>query len=302
MRVGFCLPQFGDQAREASQAGRLAVFAAEAEQLGAHSLWVGDRLMAPVDPVVGYGGTAAIPEQFRTVLDPFAVLTIAATATRSAWLGTSVLNLPWYPPVMVARSLTTIDVVSGGRLLPGFGIGWSPDEYQAANVPWPGRGARLEESLDALEAIWGPGPAAYAGAAWTMPASHVDLRPVQQPHPPVYLGGLSEAALARVGRRADGWTPVIRLPGYADPGFLIQQREVISRAADASGRDAGEIATALRVNAMAGTTADEIVTAMDQVERMTGIDHMFVDLLYLAAGLTQMLDLAARILELAAGR
>jgi probable F420-dependent oxidoreductase len=255
--------------------------------------------MAPVDPVVGYGGTSTIPEQFRSVLDPFAVLTIAAAATCSARLGSSVLNLPWYPPVMVARSLTTIDVVSGGRLLPGFGIGWSPDEYQAANVPWRGRGARLEESLDALEAIWGPGPAAYAGAAWTMPASHLDLRPVQQPHPPIYLGGLSEAALARVGRRADGWLPAVRLPGFAEPGLLLLQREVIARAAAASGRDANQIATALRVNASASTTVEEIVAAMSQIEQATGIDHMFVDLMYLASDVPEMLDLAARILELA---
>jgi probable F420-dependent oxidoreductase len=296
MRVGFCLPQFGALAH---QAGQVAGFAAEAERLGAHSLWVGDRLMAPVDPVVGYGGSAAIPEQFRSVLDPFAVLTIAATVTSSARLGTSVLNLPWYPPVMMARSLTTIDVVSGGRLLPGFGIGWSPDEYQAANIPWRGRGARLEESLDALEAIWGPGPAAYAGAAWTVPASHFDLRPVQQPHPPVYLGGLSEPALARIGRRADGWLPAVRLPGFAEPGLLLLQREAIARAAAASGRDADQIAVALRVNASAATTVEEIVTAMDEIEKATGIDHMFVDLMYLATSVPEMLSLAARILELA---
>lgn len=294
MRVGFCLPQFGALAH---QAGQVAGFAAEAERLGAHSLWVGDRLMAPVDPVVGYGGTGTIPEQFRSVLDPFAVLAIAATATSSAQLGSSVINLPWYPPVMVARSLTTIDVVSGGRLLAGFGIGWSPDEYQAANVPWRGRGARLEESLDALEAIWGPGPAAYAGAAWTMPASHLDLRPVQQPHPPIYLGGLSEAALARVGRRADGWLPAVRLPGFAEPGLILLQREVIARAAAESGRDANRIATALRINAIAGTTVEEIVAVMDRIEQGTGIEHMFVDLMYLASDVPEMLGLAARILE-----
>jgi probable F420-dependent oxidoreductase len=296
MRVGFCLPQFGAPAQ---QAGQIAQFAAEAERLGAHSLWVGDRLMAPVDPVVGYGGSATVPEQFRAVLDPFAVLTVAATATSSARLGSSVINLPWYPPVMAARSLTTIDVLSGGRLWPGFGIGWSPDEYQAANIPWRGRGARLEESLDALEAIWGPGPAAYAGAAWTMPASHIDLRPVQRPHPPIYLGGLSEAALARVGRRADGWLPAVRLPGFAEPGLLLLQREVIARAAADSGRDAEQIAVALRVNASAATTVDEIVAAMDEIEKATGIEHMFVDLMYLAASVPEMLDFAARILELA---
>jgi alkanesulfonate monooxygenase SsuD/methylene tetrahydromethanopterin reductase-like flavin-dependent oxidoreductase (luciferase family) len=130
-----------------------------------------------------------------------------------------------------------------------------------------------------------------------MPASHLDLRPVQQPHPPIYLGGLSAAALARVGRRADGWLPAVRLPGFAEPGLLLLQREVIARAAAESGRDAGQIAAALRINANAGTTVEEIVAAMDQIEQATGIEHMFVDLMYLAPDVPEMLRLAARILD-----
>ena len=154
------MPQFGESAHD-----DLARFASTAEQLGADSLWVGDRLLAPVNPTVGYGGKDTIPEQFRTCLDPFTALAVAATVTTTARLGSSVFVAPWYPPVQLARQLTSIDVVSRGRLLPGFGIGWSPEEYQAAGAPFTRRGAQLDELLDALDALWTTNPVAAPGRA-----------------------------------------------------------------------------------------------------------------------------------------
>jgi alkanesulfonate monooxygenase SsuD/methylene tetrahydromethanopterin reductase-like flavin-dependent oxidoreductase (luciferase family) len=120
--LGFAVPQFGESGH--LNVGELARFASTAEQLGADSLWVGDRLLAAVNPTVGYVGTDTIPEQFRTILDPFIALTVAATATTAARLGSSLFVAPWHPPVQLARQLTSIDVISGGRLLPEFGIGW----------------------------------------------------------------------------------------------------------------------------------------------------------------------------------
>lgn len=295
MRVGFALPQFGGQAQ---QADRVAWFAAEAERLGAQSFWAGDRLLAPVKPVIGYSGTDTMPAEFRSLLDPLAVLTLAAAATTSAQLGTSVLNLPWYPPVMLARSLTTIDVTSGGRLIPGFGSGWSPDEYQAVRVPWRNRGAQLEESLDALEAIWSASPVSYLGAVWEMPDSYVDLKPVQRPRPPIYLGGVSEAALRRVGRRADGWLPAGRIPDAFEPEIFLRQREAIRQAAEEAGRDITEMPAVVRVNVRAGTQERQIADAMAKVARGTGLEHFFVDLMYLADDVEKALDTAAQILSL----
>ena len=299
MRVGFTLPQFGGQAR---QADRVAWFAAEAERLGAAGLWAGDRLLAPVRPVVGYSGTDTVPDEFRSLLDPLTILTLAAGATTSARLGTSVLNLPWYPPIALARSLTTIDVASGGRLIPGFGSGWSPDEYQAARVPWRNRGAQMDDSLDALEAIWAGSPVSYRGAIWHMPDSHVDLKPVQRPRPPIYLGGVSEAALRRVGRRADGWVPAGRIPGAFEPEQFLRQRDIIRQGAEEAGRDITGMPATVRVNARAGTSEQQIVDAMGKVAQGTGIEDFFVDLMYVADDVDKALEIAARILELAAGR
>ena len=165
--LGFAVPQFGESAH--LDVGELARFASTAEQLGADSLWVGDRLLAAVNPTVGYDGKDTIPEQFRTNLDPFIAMTVAATATTTAQLGSSVFVAPWYPPVQLARQLTSIDVISGGRLLPGFGIGWSPEEYQAAGAPFRRRGAQLDELLDALDALWTTNPVRHDGERWDDP-------------------------------------------------------------------------------------------------------------------------------------
>src|ERR1700742_4504706 len=98
IKLGFALPQFGALAGYGDQVGH---FAAEAERMGAASLWVGDRLLDPVHFTVGYGGGPTIPDESRSILDPFALLTVAATATSTATLGSNVLNLPWYAPAVV---------------------------------------------------------------------------------------------------------------------------------------------------------------------------------------------------------
>ena len=278
LRLGFALPQFGRLA----EAGDVARFASAAEEMGAASLWVGDRLLAAVDPVVGYGGRDTIPVEFRRILDPFAVMTIAATATSTATIGSDVLNLPWYPPALLARSLTTIDQLSGGRLVAGFGIGWSPDEYVAAGVPWSARGARLDDYLTALDALWTASPVAHDGPYTTVPAAHVDLKPARRP--PVYLGGRAPAALARIARRADGWLPVARVPGRFDAADFRAQQESF-----------GDLPAVLRVNVAAGSSVDavaEVVTAAGDA----GVEDVFVDLMYLASDVDHALELASELL------
>lgn len=294
MRIGVTLPQFGPLAHEA---GDVARFARQAEELGAASLWAGDRILAPVDPVTRYPGTTpdgpAYPAEFRAVLDPLTLLTVAATATERVRLGTSTLNATWYPPVTLARTLTSIDQVSGGRLIAGFGIGWSPDEYRAVGVPWQHRGDRLDETLDVLRAVWTTSPAEHTGPAFTLPASYFDLRPVQRPHPPVYLAGLREAGLRRVGRRAEGWLPV-RLP----IGLLRTQLAVVRGAAEQAGRDPGTLAAALRVNLAADSSLTEVADYLAEVEETFGIDEAFVDPMYVARTVDEALDVLAQLLSL----
>jgi probable F420-dependent oxidoreductase len=278
--LGFAVPQFGESAR--LDVGELARFASTAEQLGAASLWVGDRLLAAVNPTVGYGGKDTVPEQFRANLDPFIALTVAATATTTARLGTSVLVAPWYPPVQLARQLTSIDVISGGRLLTGFGIGWSPEEYQAAGAPFRRRGAQLDELLDALDALWIANPVRHDGERWTVEESWVNLKPVQRPHPPIFLGAFTPAGLRRVGERADGWMAGVRVPGVR-LDMMTWQRQAIDDAACAAGRDPSAIHTYVRVNVAEGTPVDKVADAV-AVLADNGYPDAFVDLMYVATG------------------
>ncbi|WP_329473890.1 TIGR03619 family F420-dependent LLM class oxidoreductase [Streptomyces sp. NBC_01723] len=185
--------------------------------------------------------TDTIPWQPRTMLDPFVALSVAASVTERVLLGTSTLVAPWYSPLLLARSLTGVDVVSGGRLITGLGTGWSPEEYQGVGVPWQERGPRLDECLDVLEAVWTTEPVArHEGRHYTFPAAHIGPKPLQRPRPPIYLSGFAPASRRRAARRTDGVLPVaVPVRGSAfDPATVINQplREV-RRLAEAEGRD-----------------------------------------------------------------
>ncbi|WP_163751090.1 TIGR03619 family F420-dependent LLM class oxidoreductase [Mycolicibacterium helvum] len=288
--LGFALPQFGESAH-----ADLARFASTAEQLGAESLWVGDRLLAAADPSVGYGGGDTVPLNFRSSLDPFVALTVAATETTSALLGFSVLVAPWYPPVQLARQLTSIDVVSRGRVLPGFGIGWSPEEYRGAGASFEHRGTQLDEMLDALDALWTTDPVSFHGDRYRIPPSWVSLKPVQQPRPPIYLGASSSAGLRRIGRRADGWLAVVGVPGNVRIDKLDAQRRVIDDAAQAAGRDPAAIATHVRLNVAEGTPIEAVEDAL-KVLRDNAYRDVFVDTLYVVEDTDTALEWVERLL------
>ncbi|MQT05542.1 LLM class flavin-dependent oxidoreductase, partial [Streptomyces jumonjinensis] len=138
MHIGMALPQYGTHARPELIAG----FARDAEDAGFDALWVGDRALTPVAPsdvYPGYSPENPYPPGFTTFLDPVTVLTVAATATERVRLGTSTLTAPWYPPLLLARSLASLDRISGGRLVAGLGIGWMRDEYTAVNADFTRR-------------------------------------------------------------------------------------------------------------------------------------------------------------------
>src|SRR5262250_2890434 len=183
MRYGFALPQVGSGVGPEA----LVTAAKRSEDLGFDSLWVLDRILWPVSPRVPYPiGDGSLPVKYKNVLDPLETLTFAAAHTGRIALGTAVLNLPWYNPVLLARRLTTLDILSAGRLRVGFGIGWSEDEYGAAGVPWKERGRRADEALSAIKAIWTKNPVEIVGSGFKVPNSYFDLKPVQKPHPPIY--------------------------------------------------------------------------------------------------------------------
>nr|WP_223188061.1 TIGR03619 family F420-dependent LLM class oxidoreductase [Streptomyces sp. CBMA29] len=289
------MPQFNKQAFEVA---RTAEFARGIESAGGASLWVGDRNLAAVTPKVGYGGRGTtIPPELNPAADPFVLLGVAASATERVLLGSHVLVAPLYPPVQLARSLTTVDLISGGRLLAGFGVGWSPEEYEAAGLDFSTRGARMDELLDALEAIWTKDPAEYSGQHVTVPPHHAPLKPARRPRPPVYLGAHTGRALGRVAERADGWLPLCVVPSFVDFDGINQQRAQVDEWARKAGRDPQDIDAVLRVNIDAGTSTEQVVTAIKTAGERSGIGHVMVDTMYSDVGVDQSLERALAILD-----
>lgn len=291
MRIGFTLPQFG---AAAAHADLTMAFAAGAEERGAQSLWTGDRLLAPVDPRVGYGGGPDVPEVFRAAHDPLALLTAAAAVTGRVRLGTSTLNAPWYPAALLARHAMTVDRISGGRLLLGLGSGWSPEEYDAVGVPMRERGARLDECLDVLRAWWHDDPVQVDGRFQTVPPSHVTVKPHGIP---VYLAGSAERARRRIAERADGFLPVVRA-GTADLDAAVSTPwQALRAAAREAGRDPSSIGAVLRVNARPGDTVAQVGATLRRVAEQTDVPDAFVDLMYLAADPRTALDSVSAVLD-----
>jgi probable F420-dependent oxidoreductase len=203
MKIGFFLPQMGPAANVES----ITKVAKRAEELKYDSVWVTERLLYPTNPqTLYYGGP--IPDPYKRVFDPLETLTFAAAHTSRVALGTSVLDIPFYNPVLLARRLTTLDVLSGGRLRVGFGLGWSQDEYDATGANMKTRGRRADEFLGVLLAIWTTDPAEFHGKYFQLPKSIIQPKPIQKPHPPIYLAAFSPAAMRRTAKLADGWMPV----------------------------------------------------------------------------------------------
>jgi probable F420-dependent oxidoreductase len=245
MRIGFSLPNIGPiGTREA-----ISKVAQHAEALGYSSLWTIERLLWPLKLQAPYPGTpdGSLPEVYRHSLDPLDALTYVAAQTTKIRLGTSVLDMPYHNPVVLARRLTSLDVLSKGRLNVGLGLGWNKDEMDATNADFTKRGALADEYLPLLKAIWTTNPVEFHGKFFKVPKSYIDLKPVQKPHPPIYLGAFVPAALKRLARLADGWNPV-----FLPIPVMVDVMASIAQMAKEAGRDPSSIATV--VHAVVGLT------------------------------------------------
>ena len=193
MEIGTGLPLAGPWATPSTMR-RIATLA---EELGYASLWTFQRLLHPLDEEWG--------PSYHSVQDPITSLAFVAGLTSRIRLGLAVVNAPYYAPLVLAKALTTLDIVSDGRLDVGIGLGWAPQEFAAVGVPRERRGARGEEFVSCLRAIWTEPEVEFAGEFYQVPRCRVEPKPVQRPHPPLLLGGTADIALRRAGRTADGW-------------------------------------------------------------------------------------------------
>jgi probable F420-dependent oxidoreductase len=295
MQLGFMIPLVGPAV---SGASALSAFVRGLEDLGYDALWVGDRLVTPVD--VGSNYLARGPQMTRS-FDPVLLLTVAAAATSRVRLNTSTLSTFYYEPPHLARQLTTLDVLSDGRLGVGVGLGWMKQEYDVArNADWQRRGKMLDDTLAFLHAWWTTSPVSWDSEFFTMPPVHAGLRPVQVGGPPIWIGGASEAAMRRVGRSGVGWLGV---EGPAPAASVSSQDEgagrlwsVARRAAQDAGRDPDALKTAMRINLDPGTSVDSVA---DQLKRYadSGVDEAYFDAFAMFTSLDQLLDFAGQVIE-----
>ena len=211
MKIGLVLPQAGQQATREN----VIQMAKNAESEGFDSLWVFERLLWPINPKTPYVATpdGSLPIEYQIMLDPLETLTYVAANTNKIALGTSVMDMLFHNPVILARRFATLDILSEGRSIAGFGIGWSKDEYQASNIPFQNRGKRADECIQVLKRIWTDDVVEFKGKYYNIPASKIGPKPIQKPHPPVYLGGFSPNTFSRiVNYDTNGWLAVVGGP------------------------------------------------------------------------------------------
>jgi probable F420-dependent oxidoreductase len=272
VQIGFAAPVSGSWATPEN----IVHVARRAEELGYSSLWTFQRLLSPADGNWG--------EQYRSVLDPNVTLAFLAALTSRIRLGVAVVNLPFISPVVLAKEWSTLDLLSGGRLDAGLGLGWSPEEFEATGADLKSRGRRAEEFIRVLRTLWAEGVSEHSGEFYSVPPMRMDPKPAQRPYPPIFLGGTADVALRRAGRIADGWVSSSR----ANLALIGDSIATVKAAAEKAGRDPAGLRFICRGTTRvrpAGSperapltgTLDEIRADLDDLAAC-GVDEVFIDL------------------------
>ncbi|MET7994207.1 LLM class F420-dependent oxidoreductase [Amycolatopsis sp. NPDC005232] len=177
------------------------------EERGFDSLFLAEHSHIPVSRESPYPGGADLPEKYKRTLDPFIALTAAAVNTSNLVLGTGIALLIQRDVIHTAKEVASLDLVSRGRVAFGVGVGWNREEMANHGTDPTTRGALIDEQIEALKAIWTQDEAAYHGKFVDFDPIFAWPKPVQKPHPPIYVGGESPAALRRLARLGDAWLP-----------------------------------------------------------------------------------------------
>jgi probable F420-dependent oxidoreductase len=254
MKYGISIPVRGDGA----DADCFDQVGAKADAAGLDALWASDHLIMPPAKKSKYPGSAdgSLPVGWkRTYFQPFSVLNYLAGRTRNVRLGTSVLILPMRNPLEVAAQVAELDHVSRGRANFGVGVGWFEDEYDALGYTFRNRGKRANEGLQVCKRLWTGGPAAFEGEHYRFSGVSMGPRPAQQPHPPIYIGGHSPAALKRAARFADVWHP-FRLPPEDVAKLVPQLKTALAEA----GREIETLPIAPKVPLLIGSEKGPLPT------------------------------------------
>ncbi|HWD55027.1 MAG TPA: LLM class F420-dependent oxidoreductase [Acidimicrobiales bacterium] len=200
----------------------LDAVAAGAEQRDVATIWVGEHvvLFPEYQSSYPYAEDGRIPAPPGSgLLEPMVTLTYLAARTTTVRLGTAMLLLPQRNPVYVAKEVSTLDWLSGGRVDLGVGVGWLKEEFDALNTPWERRGRRTDEYLEILRTLWTDDVSSFKGETFELPACEMFPKPLQDPHPPIHVGGETPAALKRAAQHGQGWHTFNRSPAQLAEGL-----------------------------------------------------------------------------------
>jgi probable F420-dependent oxidoreductase len=279
MQFGVHAPHLGRQL----DADTLKSFARECESLGVHSLWVSDHICWPADiaskyPYTHDGSFPAAPDMGW--LDPLGTLTFLAGCTSRIRLGTTVLILPYRPPVATAKQLATLDVVSNGRLILGVGVGWMAEEAAVLGMPWDHRGKRSDEQLEIFERLFNDEAPSFRGEFYQFRKVGFEPKPIQRPIP-VWVGGSTPAAFQRVARFGQGFHAA-----FQPLDVVAKEWRSVRAACAARNRNPDELTLSLRLyldpagqmepaKSIAGTAGEmrERLAALEAV----GVGHVVLD-------------------------
>ncbi len=191
----------------------------EAEDRGFESVWVAEHVVMfdDYDSQYPYADNGRFPGGGDTgLLEPLTALTYLAAVTDRIRLGTGICLVPQRNPVYTAKQVVDLDNLSGGRVDFGIGVGWLREEFDVLNLPFDDRGARTDEYIQVMRSLWTEEVSSFTGDHYDLPACRMYPKPIQRPHPPIHVGGESNAALRRAARYGDGWYSFNRPPADLD--------------------------------------------------------------------------------------
>jgi probable F420-dependent oxidoreductase len=253
MRVGICLPNTHVTLAEPDT---MVAVAQQAEGCGFDSLWVNDHIVVPAADVDGAGDRQAqyLDRRGQMILEPTVLLSYLAACTERITLGTSVFVLALRNPVVAAKQIATLDVMSGGRVVLGVGVGWLEAEFNAVGVPWTERGHRTDLALRVAKALWGEDPLEDTGR-YDLGGVVFNPRPHQAPHPPIWIGGRTAVGARRAVALGDAWHP-----SHLTLDELRGARTRLDALCEEAGRPASDVELTTRRRVLPrGATADPLV-------------------------------------------
>ena len=289
MDYGVVLPHLGAYARE-NVVDRVRIVAQQAEALGFNSVWVGDHLIVPtkLNSKYPYHPEGRFPlDPADNFLEPLTVLSYVAAQTSTIRLGTGVLIIPYRNPVVTAKMCATLDVLSGGRTIVGAGVGWMEEEFNILHAPYHERGAQTDEYLQVMKILWTEQEPHFEGRYEKFADIRCEPKPVQKPHPPIWIGGHSRAALRRTATIADGWYGHVL---WRNPDALPREIQTIKALAEQAGRDPD----ALTYAALAyEQTPEDVLRALPRYQQ-AGLEHVVLAFFMWTQNFDDMLKLMER--------